>query len=169
MRYVLSELKLEFHDRMSWIPQSIETAQSSSVFRAFVKDVATWDNSPLDVHEVSYSELSVATVRPGDIMIGQKPGGAHMIAWTRVPGGWNWRPTTLIAIANTGLAPYGERMIMAQEYLADPDAGEGWHNQHGPLNSGQVVRQGGRIDLTDPRTNVYAAKGASFLVVRFRP
>lgn len=168
MRYVLSEIKLEFPDRMAWLPESIETSQSSSEFGAFVKRVAQMPNGPLEVFNLPYESLSIASVRPGDLMIGQKPGGAHMLAWARVPSGWNWSSDSILAIANTGLAQFGERMILAQEYLTGSPT-EPMHNDHGPLNSGQVVRNGGRVDLSDPRTNVYAAKNASFLVIRLRP
>ena len=46
-----------------------------------------------------------------------------------------------MAIGNTGLPQYGDRMILAQEYVTGNPAapGELEHNQHGPVNAANVV------------------------------
>jgi hypothetical protein len=166
-KYILSELKLEFPEKMSWLPENIAISQSSPDVLRFFRKLASSANSPIQISEVPYQQLTVYHVQPGDFMVGQKPGGTHVFAWTRVPSAWNWSPGSLMAIANTGLKSYGQRMIFAQEYLTD-NTYEPSHNEHGPINSGQVVYKGNQIDLSDPRTNVYAAENASFVIIRLR-
>ncbi len=72
-----------------------------------------------------------------------------------------------MAIGNTGLAQYGDRMILAQEYVsADPlENVADPHNPHGPINSRNVVLVDGEPDLEEPHTNVYAARGSDFILV----
>lgn len=103
-------------------------------------------------------------------MIAQKPSGTHVFGWTRVPTAWRWNRNNKMAIGNTGLPQFGDRMILAQEFLTDDpdDAYEARHNTHGPINSRQVIYRGGKADLADPGTNVYAVRGSHFIIVSFK-
>ena len=106
-------------------------------------------------------------------MIAQKPGGTHVLAWTRVLEFWRWSPTAKMAIGNTGLPQFGNRLILAQEYVSDdPEENEGGYlerNEHGPINSRRIITNAsGRPVLSDPRTNVYAAQGSQFLLINLR-
>jgi len=121
----------------------------------------------VQMQSVPFAQLQPADFRPGSLTIAKKPGGTHVFGWSRVPIGWNWCADDMMAVGKTGLAPYGDRMILAQEYVTgDPAApGELAHNQHGPINSTNVIYVNGQPDLSDPRTNVYAVAGADFVLV----
>ena len=169
-KYILSQLKMEYPDRLAGLPMSLATTQSSvemkSLFSGLARSGATW----FDMKTVPFSQLRASHVKPGSIMIAQKPGGTHVFAWTRVLGFWNWSPSAKMAIGNTGLKQFGSRMILAQEYISDDfqenEGGTNVHNEHGPINSSLVVKdRSGYPVLSDPRTNVYAAQGSSFVLI----
>jgi hypothetical protein len=119
---------------------------------------------------VNFNDLQNRDVEPGSLMIAQKPGGTHVFGWTRVPAFWGWVASDKMAVGNTGLPQFGDRMILAQEFLTEEPSNpsEFAHNQHGPLNSHQVIRVGGQPVLSDPHTNVYSVKGSDFVIVSFR-
>lgn len=169
-RYVLAQLNLEFPAETTWLNSKIITSQSSVELKAFFLAAARTNPSAVSVTELRFEDLTAFDVMPGNIMIAQKPGGTHVFAWTRVPLSWKWSETAKMAVGNTGLAQFGApRMILAQEYLtSEPElAGELEHNEHGPLNSPTMIRRNGAVSLSDPRTNVYAARGSSFIIIRF--
>ncbi|MGZ3726562.1 MAG: hypothetical protein ACXWQQ_12215 [Pseudobdellovibrio sp.] len=163
-RYILSQLKLEFPDRMPGLNEDLATTQSSVEMKKLFLRLAAQGARWFDIQDYPFSQLRAQDIQPGSLMIAQKPGGTHTFAWTRVFGFWNWTPTDKMAIGNTGLPQFGSRMILAQEYITE-DAGEALHNEHGPINSLQVIKKNGQIDLSDPRTNVYAAEGSDFIVI----
>jgi hypothetical protein len=166
-RYVLSQLKLEFPSQLSTLSDQLATTQSSvemkKLFIQLAASGATW----FDLHYYPYSKLQAHNILPGSLMIAQKPGGTHTFGWTRVFGFWGWSPNDKMAIGNTGLPQFGSRMILAQEYVTEDanEYGAASHNEHGPINSGQIIRRGGQAVLSDPRTNVYAAQGSDFIII----
>src|SRR4029077_16775694 len=111
---------------------------------------------------VPFPQLKPTDFRPGSLTIAKKPGGTHVFGWTRVPAGWNWVASDMMAVGNTGLPPFGDPMILAQEYVSGSPStpGELAHNQHGPINSTNVIYVNGKPNLSDPRTNVYAVEKA---------
>lgn len=161
-KYVLAELRLEFPQALASWPESLTTAQSSDVLEGLLRRAAR-----VSVAERAFSRLRSQDIEPGSLMIGRKPGGAHVFGWTRVPAGWHWEAGDKMAVGNTGLAQFGDRMILAQEYVTD-DPSEGLHNDHGPINSRMIVYSQGEPALWDPRTNVYAAQASRFVIVTFR-
>lgn len=165
-KYVLAQLKIEFPHELAGMSDSLTTCQSSAQMQSLFQQAAK--AGVAEVVSRPFAQLKPSDFEPGSITIGQKPGGTHVIAWTRVPAGWRWAPNDLMAVANTGLPQYGDRMILAQEYVtSNPELpGELDHNQHGPINSHNVIYVKGQPDLSDPRTNVYAARGSNFILIR---
>ena len=161
-KYVLAQLKLEFPRDLARMSDALANSQSSvemkNLFRVAARD------GVVKMLDRPFAMLKPEDVKPGSITIAEKPGGTHVFAWTRVPAGWGWYPGDKMAIGNTGLPQYGDRMILAQEYLT-PAYGELPHNEHGPINSRSIVYVRGQPDLGDPRTNVYAARGSDFILV----
>ena len=166
-KYLLAQLRAEFPDELSRMSDALTSCQSSvqmqSLFAAAARaGVVTMKSRP-------FAALRPEDFRPGSITIGQKPGGTHVFAWTRVPTGWQWDPSDMMAIANTGLPQFGDRMILAQEYVTGNPAapGELEHNRHGPIDAANIVYHHGTPDLSDPGTNVYAVKGSNFILIQF--
>jgi hypothetical protein len=170
-RYVLAQLKIEFPNRLATLPDRLADSQSSEQMKVIFEQLARQQTSWMNLKVRAFSELHVDDVHPGSLMIGQKPGGTHVFGWTRVPTGWRWSAGDKMAVGNTGLEQFGDRMILAQEYLTDApsEADEMSHNEHGPLNSHNVVyASDGEPDLSNPRTNVYAAQGSDFIIIDFK-
>ena len=169
-KYVIAQLKLEFPSELSALPRSLTVSQSSEEMKNGFIQLARNHVPWLQVVHLPFANLITADVPAGSLMIAQKPGGTHVFGWTRVAAGWNWSAGDKMAIGNTGLPQFGDRMILAQEYLTDQPAapGELEHNQHGPINSHNVIYKNGQPVLSDPRTNVYAAKGSDFIIISFR-
>lgn len=163
--YVLAQLKLENAQKLASMPEVLETTQSSSemkaLFQKLVKDGATW----FSLKSYNFSDLKAQNVQPGSLMIAQKPGGTHVFGWTRVISFWGWSTSDKMAIGNTGLPQFGNRMILAQEYITEDLKSDNLHNDHGPINSHMIIRSNGEPVLSDPRTNVYAAQGSQFIVI----
>lgn len=163
-KYILSQLKLEFPERLANLPNQLATTQSSVEMKALFNQLARSGETWFEIKTYPFAQLQASHVKPGSIMIAQKPGGTHVIAWTRVLDFWNWSYSAKMAIANTGLPQFGSRLILAQEYISDDP--QEMHNAHGPINSTLVVRDpSGNPILSDPRTNVYASKGSSFVII----
>lgn len=166
-KYVLAQLKLEFPNELASLPENLATSQSSVEMKRIFQQLAASGAKWFDIQYYPFAQLKAQNVSPGSIMIGQKPGGTHVFGWTRVLGFWGWSSTAKMAIGNTGLPQFGSRMILAQEYITE-DPNEytvNSHNEHGPINSNNVVRANGQPILSDPRTNVYAAQGSDFIVI----
>ncbi|HEX3861385.1 MAG TPA: hypothetical protein VHY35_06790 [Stellaceae bacterium] len=165
-KYVLAQLKREFPQELAGMSDALTTCQSSAQMRPLFEQAA--NASVVEIVSRPFAQLQPGDFLPGSITIGQKPGGTHVFAWTRIPAGWQWAANDLMAVGNTGLPQFGDRMILAQEYVTEnPELpGELEHNQHGPINSSNVIYKNGQPDLSDPRTNVYAAKGSNFVLVR---
>jgi len=164
-KYILAQLKIEYPRELARMSDAMVNSQSSSEL-AHLCDQAAREGI-VEVVRRPFSRLKAEDVKPGSLTIAQKPGGTHVFGWTRVPAAWNWSSGDKMAIGNTGLAQYGDRMILAQEYVS-PDAVETIstpHNQHGPINSRSVIFVRGEPDLSNPRTNVYAARGSDFILV----
>jgi hypothetical protein len=164
-KYILAQLKIEFPGELARMSDHLADCQSSAELKNLCEQAAR--AGVLQVERRAFAQLRPEDVRPGSLTIAQKPGGTHVFGWTRVPGGWNWSPGDKMAIGNTGLAQYGDRMILAQEYVS-ADALENIatpHNEHGPINSRSVIYVRGEPDLSNPRTNVYAARGSDFVLV----
>lgn len=99
--------------------------------------------------------IRATDLQPGDIIIGEKSTGNHVMVVTRVPSFWGYPPGALMLCGNTGLAmpdgpPY-PHFRGAQEVIGPGTDQYNYH--HGQLNSGQ-------------RTNPYL--GGTFKIVRFR-
>ncbi|KYG66224.1 hypothetical protein AZI86_03950 [Bdellovibrio bacteriovorus] len=169
-KYIIAQLSVEFREQLANMPWRLGELQSSVEMKSIAIKAYNSGAAWLTVQEVPFANLQNYHVPPGSIMIAQKPGGTHVFGWSRVPRIWGWNPTDKIAIGNTGLPQFGDRMILAQEILADdPTAAINYvHNPHGPINGRQVVYQGNKPVLSDPRTNVYAAQGSSFIIISFR-
>ncbi|RYZ93639.1 MAG: hypothetical protein EOP06_00285 [Proteobacteria bacterium] len=168
-KYVLAQLMIEFPAELRSLPTGLAQTQSSVEMKQLFQLAARRSPTIIRVSEKSFSRLNNSVVPVGSIMIAQKPGGTHTLAWARVPAAWNWNEFDKIAIANTGLPEFGQRMILAQEYLTNVELrnASNLHNAHGPINSHNVAFVAGRPDLSDPRTNVYAVKGSNFLIIEF--
>ncbi|MBV9861287.1 MAG: hypothetical protein JO267_03975 [Alphaproteobacteria bacterium] len=166
-KYVIALLKQEFPQQLAGLNNALTNCQSSVQMRALFQQAA--QQGIVDVANVPFAQLSPDDFQPGTLTIAQKPGGTHVFGWTRVFAGWNWDPSDKMAIGNTGLPQFGDRMILAQEYVTgNPNApGELQHNLHGPINSNDVIYVNGKPDLSDPRTNVYAVERANFVLVDF--
>jgi hypothetical protein len=164
-KYVLAQLKLEFPGQLAAMNAELANSQSSVEMQNLFQQAA--HAGLVSMRSVPFARLQPADFLPGSLTIAKKPGGTHVFGWTRVPAGWNWFAGDMMAIGNTGLPQFGDRMILAQEYVTgDPAApGELAHNQHGPINSTDVIYVNGKPDLSDPRTNVYAVEGADFILV----
>lgn len=166
-KYILAQLKIEYPQELARMSDALTNCQSSAELKNLCEQAAR--TGILHIERRPFAQLKADDVRPGSLTIAQKPGGTHVFGWTRVPLVWNWSPGDKMAIGNTGLAQYGDRMILAQEYISG-DALENVanpHNDHGPINSRDVVLVGGRPNLEDPHTNVYAARGSDFILVNF--
>lgn len=162
-KYILSQLKLEFPQRLANLPESLATTQSSVEMKALFMQLARKGETWFEIKTYPFHQLQAAHIKPGSLMIAQKPGGTHVLAWTRVLDFWNWSESSKIAVANTGLPQFGSRLILAQEYISDDSE---LHNEHGPINSSFVIRdRSGNPILSDPRTNVYAARGSNFILI----
>jgi len=166
-KYLLAQLKTEFPQQLDAMSDALTSCQSSVQMQSLFQDAER--SGVVAMQSRPFAALQPDDFQPGSITIAQKPGGTHVFAWTRVPAGWNWDPGDKMAIGNTGLPQYGDRMILAQEYVTgNPDApGELEHNQHGPINAANVIYVNGAPALSDPRTNVYAVKGSNFILVGF--
>jgi hypothetical protein len=164
-RYVLAQLKLEFPRELARMGDALANSQSSVEMKGLLLQAAK--TGVVQMRSKPFAQLRPEDIRPGSLTIAQKPGGTHVFGWTRVPAAWDWSPGDKMAIGNTGLVQFGDRMILAQEYVtASPaESGELAHNQHGPINSRNVVYIHGAPDLADPRTNVYAARGSDFILI----
>jgi len=164
-KYVLAQLKLEFPRELAAMSDELACSQSSIEMEGLFKHAKK--AGIVEMVSRPFAELEPGDFRPGSLTIAQKPGGTHVFGWTRVPKGWKWEPGDKMAISNTGLAPFGNRMILAQEYVTgSPTAsGEGAHNEHGPINGRKIIYVHGEPNLGDPRTNVYAAQGSDFILV----
>ncbi len=164
-KYILAQLKIEFPRELARMSDALANCQSSVELKNLCEQAAR--TGIVQVERRPFAQLKPEDVLPGSLTIAQKPGGTHVFGWTRVPAAWNWSPGDKMAIGNTGLAQYGDRMILAQEYVsADPlENVANPHNDHGPINSRNVVLVGGRPNLEDPHTNVYAARGSDFILV----
>ncbi|CAN5232621.1 hypothetical protein BH11CYA1_BH11CYA1_35800 [soil metagenome] len=103
----------------------------------------------------SQREIQSTDLQPGDIIIGEKSTGNHVMVVTRVPANWGYPEGSLMLCGNTGLAmpdgpPY-PHFRAAQEVLG---AGTDRYNyHHGQLNS-------------QLSTNPYL--GGRFKIVRFK-
>ncbi|MBV9860978.1 MAG: hypothetical protein JO267_02400 [Alphaproteobacteria bacterium] len=166
-KYVVAVLMAEFPQQLGRLSPALATSQSSVETRSLFQAAA--QQGLVQLYSRAFAQLTPNDFQPGSLTIAQKPGGTHVFAWTRVPAGWNWDPSDKMAIGNTGLVQFGDRMILAQEYVTGhPELpGELEHNQHGPINSRNVIYVDGKPDLTDPRTNVYAVQGSNFILIRF--
>ncbi len=166
-KYVFSQLKIEFPGDLATISPQLLTTQSSAEMKSLAKQAVRNGAHWIEVREISFANLRAEDIHPGSIMIAEKPGGTHVFGWTRVPQGWGWSAGDKMAIGNTGLPQFGNRMILAQEFVTDqPDnLYELSHNEHGPINSNNVIYYGGQPALSDPRTNVYAVRGARFILI----
>jgi hypothetical protein len=164
-RYVLAQLKLEFPRQLAGLSDELANSQSSAEMAALFERTAL--AGIVRVRRRRFAQLSAEDILPGSLMIAHKPGGTHVFGWTRVPQGWKWYPADKMAIGNTGLPQFGDHMILAQEYVSGDPAKFGGlpHNEHGPINSRDVVYVRGRPDLGNPRTNVYAAQGSDFILI----
>lgn len=169
-KYVMAELMIEFPNDLENLSPQLGRSQSSSEMKALFYKAYNSGKSRLNIREVPFERLVNSDVPPGSLMIAQKPSGTHVFGWTRVPSAWRWSANNKMAIGNTGLPQFGDRMILAQEFLTDfPDeAYEARHNTHGPINSRQIVYRGRQADLSDPGTNVYAVRGSSFIIISFK-
>jgi len=167
-KYVLAQLKREFPDQLAGMSDALTNCQSSAQMLPLFQQAQR--AGVVDVINRPFAQAQWSDFLPGSITIAQKPGGTHVFAWTRVPAGWRWATNDMMAIGNTGLPQFGDRMILAQEFVTgSPDQpGELEHNQHGPINSDNIIYKNGQPDLSDPRTNVYAVKGSNFVLIRFR-
>ena len=164
-KYILAQLKREYPAELAWMSDALTTSQYSPQMLSLLQKAGA--QGYVQIVTRPFAALRPADILPGSLMVAQKPGGTHVFGWTRVAAGWNWDPGDKMAIGNTGLAQFGDRMILAQEYVTDhPEkAGELIHNEHGPINSTNVVYAGGKPDLSNPRTNVYAVQASSFILV----
>jgi hypothetical protein len=163
-RYVLAQLEIEFPLELAAMSRRLATTQSSTEMQKFF--MAAQRTGIVAVESKLFDELRYDDFRPGSLTIAHKPGGTHVFGWTRVPNGWNWEPCALMAIGNTGLPQFGDHMILAQEYVTCDPAGSS-HNAHGPINSRRILYRNGLPDLSDARTNVYAAQGGNFTFIHF--
>lgn len=164
-KYILAQLKIEYPRQLARMSDAMVNSQSSAELARLCVEAAR--AGLVEVVRRPFARLKAEDVKPGSLTIAQKPGGTHVFGWTRVPAAWNWSSGDKMAIGNTGLAQYGDRMILAQEYVS-ADAVEtiaNPHNQHGPINSRSVIFVRGEPDLSNPRTNVYAARGSDFILV----
>jgi hypothetical protein len=164
-KYILAQLKLEYPDELAGMSDALTDCQSSAELKTLCEAAARM--GLMTVERRPFDQLTAADVGPGSLTIAEKPGGTHVFGWTRVPAGWHWSRGDKMAIGNTGLAQYGDRMILAQEYISgDPlENIASPHNFHGPINSRNVVYVDGEPDLANPHTNVYAARGSAFVLV----
>ena len=164
-RYVLAQLKIEYPRELARMSDQLADSQSSVEMKNLFEQAAR--TGVVKVQSRPFAMLRPEDVQPGSFTIAQKPGGTHVFGWTRVPAGWGWHPSDKMAIGNTGLPQFGDRMILAQEYVTGNAGapGESTHNEHGPINSRNIVFIHGTPDLSDPRTNVYAARGSDFILV----
>jgi hypothetical protein len=167
-KYVLAQLKIDFPRELAGMSDDLANSQSSDEMKDLFEQAKS--HGLVEMHNLPFARLQPDDFRPGCVTIAQKPGGTHVFGWTRVPTGWNWYPGDTMAIGNTGLPQYGDHMILAQEYVTrDPaEIAALAHNDHGPINSRNVIYIDGRPDLSDPRTNVYAVQGSRFIVVNLR-
>lgn len=173
-KYILAQLKIEFPQRLADMPDELTKTQSSVEMKSILIKLAQKGTLWLEVKKYPFADLKTNLVLPGSLMIGEKSGGTHVIAWTRVPSTWGWQSSDKMAVANTGLPQFGPpRMILAQEYVSedpkeyDPKY-EYKHNEHGPINGRQVVYVKGKADSSDPRTNAYAVAGSAFIFMNFK-
>lgn len=163
-KYVLAQLEIEFPVELSEMSRRLASTQSSAEMQrlfmaAQTEGIVTVANRP-------FAQLRHTDFSPGSLTIAHKPGGTHVFGWTRVPAGWNWEPCAMMAIGNTGLPQFGDHLILAQEYVTC-DPSEPAHNAHGPINSPNIVYRDGKPDLSDARTNVYAAQSGNFTLINF--
>jgi hypothetical protein len=102
----------------------------------------------------SQRDIKAADLQPGDIIIGEKSTGNHVMVVTRVPEFWGYPRGAMMLCGNTGLAmpdgpPY-PHFRAAQEVIGPGTDQYNYH--HGQLNS-------------QMRTNPYL--GGNFKIVRF--
>jgi hypothetical protein len=164
-KYILAQLKLEFPSQLAAMNNELANSQSSVEMQALFQQAAS--AGIVEMRSVPFAQTQSSDFLPASMTIAKKPGGTHVFGWTRVPTGWNWSAGDKMAIGNTGLPQFGDRMILAQEYVTDDPsaAGELQHNQHGPINSTDVVYANGQPDLSNPGTNVYAVENADFVLI----
>lgn len=103
----------------------------------------------------SQKDIQTKDLQPGDIIIGEKSTGNHVMVVTRVPSFWGYPEGALMLCGNTGLAmpdgpPY-PHFRAAQEVLGTGTDRYNYH--HGQLNS-------------QMSTNPYL--GGRFKIVRFK-
>ena len=134
--------------------------RSSAALPHFVDshEFLTYINKHPELAEVrsrSQREIQAADLQPGDIVVGDKSTGNHVMVATRVPEFWGYPPGSIMLCGNTGLAmpdgpPY-PHFRAAQEVIG---AGTDQYNyHHGQLNSQRA-------------TNPYL--GGTFRIVRFK-
>jgi len=163
-QYILASLKLEFPQELARMNGLADTQSSPEMLRLFEQ---AQREGLVRIRRIPFAQLRADDFHPGTITIAQKPSGTHVFGWVRVPAGWQWDPRDLIAVGNTGLLPYGDRMILAQEYVTFNPHEES-HNSHGPINSWDVLRDArGHPIPSSKYTNVYAAENADFILIDF--
>jgi hypothetical protein len=87
---------------------------SSSAFLRWAEQ----HSAVVTVQRHSIDALTVRDLAPGDILVGAKGDGNHVMVMARVPANWGWNPADLMAIGNTGLPQFGPpAMRLAQEYI----------------------------------------------------
>ncbi|MBK9772031.1 MAG: hypothetical protein IPP57_14625 [Candidatus Obscuribacter sp.] len=108
-----------------------------------------------DITTQSQRNLQVTDLQPGDVIIGQKSTGNHVMMVTRVPESWQYPPGALMFTGNTGLkmadGPAYPHFRAAQEVIGPGTDRYNYH--HGQLNS-------------QMSTNPYL--GGRFQIIRFR-
>ena len=133
-KYILAQLKIEYPRELARMSDAMVNCQSSSEL-ANLCDQAAREGMRRG------GAASVCAAQGRGREAGQpdhraKAGRHACLRLDARAGGWNWASGDKMAIGNTGLAQYGDRMILAQEYVS---AGHGReyrnpHNQHGPIN-----------------------------------
>lgn len=108
-----------------------------------------------DIRTQSQRNLQLSDLQPGDVIIGQKSTGNHVMMVTRVPASWQYPPDALMFTGNTGLkmadGPAYPHFRAAQEVIGPGT--DRYNHHHGQLNSQMP-------------TNPYL--GGRFHIIRFR-
>jgi len=137
--------------QLQHLGRSIPHFTDSHAFLSYIKD----HPEIAAVSSRTQKEIRANDLQPGDIVVGDKSTGNHVMIATRVPEFWGYPPDSIMLCGNTGLAmpdgpPY-PHFRAAQEVIG-PDTDQ-YNYHHGQLNSQQA-------------TNPYL--GGTFRIVRFK-
>ena len=130
--YGIGPMKQKFPELAVLDDRLVNSQSTAQMLSLFKKEEST---GYIQVTSVPVAQLTRENFGPGMLQFGHKPGGDHLEGWGRVPIASHWNPNDLQAVGNTGLKPFGDRLIL-QDYATSADSQEQLRTAPGALPPG---------------------------------